>query len=395
MRFFFVEVGISFIFLAVAIVAEFPEYDYSNEASLPGGSGNASLDQTVLYPLKYDSWYHDFSDQLDLISTTVCNLSLAAYRGDPTARATLGPVRDYCWSHANCLLSTASERVKASFGGTSILLGLAPTTLSVLGPSVAEMALLSLHRPFLSFLLSLGAPAVFPGRFLLWNDPLRANEPSTGAFIVQPFSKKISILVSVIQYLVAATCCGNIFHATYAIGLRSIISWDCRSSYWPLLWVVLSLVIHFTATISLRAAIQHKKGVTTPRQREYISEPLDERHKPKRMGVVRVIHNEVTPSANIDQQVSDLYDVRVGPVALVLQYTGAFLSVCHLVFGTLLFSSLQFIGVGDAVILILRLIASATFCRVVLQFEVGGMIRVDKKMVYRGIVQAEEVDKSE
>jgi hypothetical protein len=112
-------------------------------------------------------------------------------------------------------------------------------------------------------------------------------------------------------------------------------------------------------------------------------------------GISALLHREVTPSANIIWQVSDLYLVKLGPLAVVLQYTGAFIAVCHLVFGTLLFSSLQFIGVSDAVTLILRMIASATFCRILLQFEVGGMIRVDDQRVYKGIVQADETEESE
>jgi len=46
-------------------------------------------------------------------------------------------------------------------------------------------------------------------------------------------------------------------------------------------------------------------------------------------------------------------------------------------------------------VLILRLIASATVSRLVLQFEIGGMIRMDEKRVYRCIVQAVEADKIE
>lgn len=394
MRILLFRVYAGLLSLASTIVAEYPEFDYSNEASNPGGSPNASFDQALIHPLKYDYWYSDFRDTLTIISSGVCNLSLAAYRGDPTARAALGPVHDYCWTHADCILSTASQRITASFSGTSILLGLAPTTLSVLGPSVAEMALLSLHRPLLGFILSLGAPAVFPGRFLLWDDPLRANEAATGAFVVSPFSKRWAVFISIIQYLIAATCCGNILHATYAIGIRSIVSWSCRTSYWPLLWVIASIAIHLTATTSLRAAIQHKTDLITPRRQIYASEPNEEGHKLKSTGIKAVLYNEFTTSANIDWQVSDLYDVKLGPVAVVLQYTGALLSVCHLMFGTLLFSSLQFIGLGDAVILILRLIGSAVFCRIVLQFEVGGMIKVDAQRVYRGIVQ-QEVDKSD
>jgi hypothetical protein len=37
-----------------------------------------------------------------------------------------------------------------------------PTILSVLGLSVAEMALLHMQRPLLSLLLSLAAPAAYP-----------------------------------------------------------------------------------------------------------------------------------------------------------------------------------------------------------------------------------------
>jgi hypothetical protein len=47
------------------------------------------------------------------------------------------------------------------------------------------------------------------------------------------------------------------------------------------------------------------------------------------------------------------------------------------------------------VVLVFRLIASATIARIVLQFEVGGMMKVDNKRVYRGIVQALDIEKAE
>ncbi|KAE9367320.1 hypothetical protein N431DRAFT_428732 [Stipitochalara longipes BDJ] len=381
------------LFFASRSFASYPAFDYSTEVSPTiGGYGNASLTEPVHHPLKFSSWYHDFRPDLEEISTTVCNLSLNAYRGDATARSTLGPVKNYCWTHADCVLGTSSERIKDSFAGTSILLGLAPTTLSVLGPSVAEMALLSLKRPFLSLLLSLGAPAVFPGRFLIWDDPLRANEPATGAFLVRPFTQRWAIVVSILQYLVAALCCGNMIDATYQIGIHSIVTWDCPSSHWPLLWVLLSLIIHLTATISLRTAIHRKEDFIIPISNESTTAHSDPR---KEFGVTAILRNEITPSSNSRWLVHDLFDIKLGPVPVALQYTGAFISVCHLVFGTLMFSSLLFIGVGDAVVLILRLIASATVSRIVLQFEIGGMMKIDEKRVYKGIVQAAGTEKVE
>lgn len=108
------------------------------------------------------------------------------------------------------------------------------------------MALISMHRPVLSLLLSLGAPAVFSGRFLLWDDPLRAKEPQTGSFLITPFSRISAVFVLFGQYICAAGAGVNILHAAYRIGVKAVVSWSCPNSFWPLVWVVSSLVIHFT-----------------------------------------------------------------------------------------------------------------------------------------------------
>ncbi|KAL8711810.1 MAG: hypothetical protein Q9220_003754 [cf. Caloplaca sp. 1 TL-2023] len=366
--------------------AAYDDYDYSNEKA-PAGSerGNTSLTESVRRPLKFSAFYSDYRAELTEVSTTVCNLSLKAYQGDTEARNTLGPVDDYCWAHMNCMMSTVSEHVKASFSGTSILLGLAPTTLSLLGPSVGEMALLSIHRPILALLLSLGAPAIYPGRFLLWDDPLRANEPQTGSFIVKPFSRLGAVGVLLFQNLLAAAATANILQAAQRIGLQGVVSWRCRDSYWPVLWFVLSLTIHFIATLSLRTAIHRKKRLSASIQ--------DEDRRYVRPVLLALLQNETTPSANARWQVSDLFDVKLGPLAVSLQYAGAFMALIHLLFGTMVFSGLLLIGVKEALVLILRFIISATVCRLLLQFEVGGMIKVGgRRGVYKGVVQKEDVE---
>ncbi|KAK6337194.1 hypothetical protein TWF718_009976 [Orbilia javanica] len=384
--------SISALLSLSAALGDYDPYEYKNQFELPGGRSNASIDEPVKTPLKFRNFYSDFKVRLEDISTTVCNLSLAAYDGNRTARETLGPVRNYCWTHANCILATLDERTKASFSGTTILLGLAPTTLSVLGPSVAEMALLSIHRPLITLLISLGAPAVFPGRFLQWEDPLRANEPAVGAFLVRPLRSPWKWVVLFLQYLFAVGAVVNVFHAAWRIGTRSIISWACATNYWPVMWVLLSLVIHFCAILSLRAAITKKVQFGQPRNVEAgLSRSVDENGQPiEKKGIpgAWIFFSEFTLSANSEWQVSDLYNIKLGPIPVLLQYVGAFLSVLYLVFGTLIFSSLLFIGLAEAVQLIMRLIASAAICRILVQFEVGGMIQVDEKRVYRGIVQA-------
>lgn len=369
---------------ALHVRADYPPYDYSTQFAQPGASpGNASINYSAPVPHKYTYWYGTWAPELVRISESVCNLSLSAYRGDPSARDELGPVRNYCWTHSNCILQTATSDITQSIASASILLGLTPTILSVLGPSVAEIALLSLHRPLLSLLLSVGAPAVYPGRFLIWEDPLRANEPQTGAWVVRPMSTKVAVLVSVAQYVLALGAIAIIVHNAWTMGIRAVIVWACDSSYWPLLWVFLSIVIHIMGTLALRVAIKRK------REDPVVGSPEPNARRGGVVGMVwHFLRSEFTPTANSKTQVRDHYDVRLGPLAVILQYTGALAALVHLIFGTAMFSSLLYIGNADAIPLILRFVSAAVVCRVVLQFEIGGMIRLGKERVaWRGIVQ--------
>jgi hypothetical protein len=61
MKSFYTGVGICLLSLTTAIVAEYSDFDYSNESTPPGGSHDASLDEAVLRPLKFNAWYHDFA----------------------------------------------------------------------------------------------------------------------------------------------------------------------------------------------------------------------------------------------------------------------------------------------------------------------------------------------
>jgi hypothetical protein len=101
-----------------------------------------------------------------------------------------------------------------------------------------------------------------------------------------------------------------------------------------------------------------------------------------------VFRSELTPSANSETQVRDHYDVLLGPYSVILQYIGALAALVHLIFGTAMFSSLLYIGNTDAIPVILQFVASAVVCRIVLQFEIGGMIRLgEERVAWKGIVQ--------
>ena len=71
----------------------------------------------------------------------------------------------------NCILNNAPESLKANTAAAAVLLGLLPTTLSLVGSSTIETGLLALRRPALAGLLAAGAPAVSPIRTFEYCDP--------------------------------------------------------------------------------------------------------------------------------------------------------------------------------------------------------------------------------
>lgn len=71
------------------------------------------------------------------------------------------------------MFDTIASDIAANFNSAIVVLGLMPTLLATIGPSIAEMAVLSSYRPFLCFLIALGAPAIWPTRLLEYGNPVR------------------------------------------------------------------------------------------------------------------------------------------------------------------------------------------------------------------------------
>ena len=71
----------------------------------------------------------------------------------------------------NCLVQNLDGSSSLFLAVTGVVLGLAPTILSILGSNTVETALLSSKRPLLGFLLSLAAPVITPIRAFEQIDP--------------------------------------------------------------------------------------------------------------------------------------------------------------------------------------------------------------------------------
>ena len=215
---------------------------------------------SVAADAQFTHWYPFYRRELTHHSTAPCysnysRLSFPEYSntyGISASPTRLGRVTA-CKFMASCLLSNIEEIDKADMASASIILGLAPTILGYLGPTITETAILSSQRPILTVLCSLGAPAIFPKRSFEYDNPADCLETGVGLFAMRPVQKRYQMfLLSAVQYLVASLAVVNVLLNTTTLGTHTILSWKCSWSYNELAWAFITLIPHVTAAVSMR-----------------------------------------------------------------------------------------------------------------------------------------------
>jgi hypothetical protein len=119
------------------------------------------------------------------------------------------------------------------------------------------------------------------------------------------------------------------------------------SSYLPGVWAGTGIMVHIIGAFCLKSRLK----VLSPK-----NEPITK--------------SELTLSAEKKIMVETVAETKM---FLALSWLTSTATTFHVIFGTLAFSSMQFISVKDAFGVIGRYTASVTICRVVLMYELSGL----------------------
>ena len=320
----------------------------------------------------FQSWYRVYGDVFDRILHRDCQVQYDAYM---TQKPT--PDCKECLAERiiACILDETPEDFKANMAAASVLLGLLPSILSLAGSKAIETGLLAQRRPLLSFLTSLGAPAVWPiHSFDYHSGPTELFRETPGAVDLPEFSPWGRVVVVITQYLLLIGAFANLLHTTLELSQKTICTFTPMTEYLPLVWALMGVPVHFVGSWSsyLRTRI-------TTEQRDTLWGHFDEfrlcmYHKPARVELVK-----------------ESYWFICWAWLLSLG------TILHIIFGTLMFSSILFISSDYALRVTGRYLASTIVCRIVLMFELAGMRRVvsmDLKIAnyHRGPVQQAQQD---
>ncbi|KAI1413037.1 hypothetical protein F5Y13DRAFT_40747 [Hypoxylon sp. FL1857] len=336
---------------------------------------------------QFETYFPNNNKILINISTGICNLTLhdyhAAFRaphGSREARQMLS----ICNRHEACIYGQLVPSITLNYQGASIFLGLAPYILSALGPTIAELSLLSVHRPLLSLLISLGAPVSIPTRMFEFEDPRDIVNGKTGKLVVNRISGRVAILISAIQYVLAVIAATNVIATMVAVGRNTTLAWACTTQFAPLLWAVLAL---FVASVAMVGTLLIKRACP-PEDRQCNKTRSHPRHCTNIGHIQRlsalilgklgeIIRSETTICANRNDRAychSKEKHPKIPKVAVFLHILAGCMSFVLFLFGTAVFSALQLVTFIDAFIrVIARLIASSVICRLILIFELSGL----------------------
>jgi hypothetical protein len=229
-------------------------------------------------------------------------------------------------------------------------------------------------------------------------------------------------MISMFEYLLVLISGFNVIYLAIELGTKAILSWGCTRSWPPILWAVFPICIHTLGAIAYRLTLDpstrlkkapiilHKQGsfftdvpagrtgqATPPRDTKSQTStstndipllPVVSRVPPapdfppnQRTGsrFLALIQREFLPCAVHPDTVINNRMPLTDPSTrakwgIGINCFAGFLSCMHLLYGTVVFASFNFIDIKDAVgNIAMRFLASCVVCRLVILIEIAGM----------------------
>ncbi|KAJ4235546.1 hypothetical protein FSOLCH5_006901 [Fusarium solani] len=253
-----------------------------------------------------------------------------------------------------CIFDHTPEFIKSKMSAAAIVLGLAPTIIATLGVRPQETAMVSVvgRRHLLAFALAVGSPALNAYRSSEYNsiiDSLRERSrqrPDT--------MRRLDPFITAISYCLAGASIANIAELTYRLGAGTIFIVLPDSQYLALLWAFLGVFIHFMAGIALRMRVSSEV--------KSVDEEMTRGSWP-----VSVAKGQIDLMARRSRIIFTIHPESLSFFSMSLITTIS--TACHIIYGTMVFSSIQFVSINDSLSIVARLMASAIVCRIIVTYE--------------------------
>ncbi|KAJ5448476.1 hypothetical protein N7445_003297 [Penicillium cf. griseofulvum] len=263
----------------------------------------------------------------------------------------------------NCIMGACPEYMKSNMASANVILGLAPMILATLGSDVDETSALAVigNRPFFALCLTVGSPAVIALRSFDYRDPKAVLNDRPLRLAPVFFDFHIELLITVLEYALVFAAITNVGTLGYQLGQNVALSFAPNYGYLILLWCFFSPIGHMVAAWALRLHV-HWPGRTCIKKSRFPCFSSSSFRDQLKTFFVGYTLNHPPPDFELKKET---------PLYLLLSWILSLLTAAHVMFGTLVFSSMLFISVRDSITVITRFMGSVIVCRVVLMYELA------------------------
>ena len=132
-----------------------------------------------------------------------------------------------CKNMVSCLFDDIDKVNKSDMASGSIMLGLMPTIVAYVGPTVGEIALISARRPVLGVLITLGAPSAYAMRPFEFNSPGESLKMDAANAFLPKFTirnRYHAAVMAVAQYILLALAVANCLVNSVQIGTQTVLA---------------------------------------------------------------------------------------------------------------------------------------------------------------------------
>lgn len=192
---------------------------------------------------------------------------------------------------------------------------------------------------------------------------LRSSDRSTP--LVSRIRGWRALIFSLLQYTLALGASANLIDVNWQLGTFAILSFSSDNSFQPLLWMLAGFLIHVIGAIAVffRFTLRPKVSAA-PRGAGR-----------KAASFLLFIWSKIGQDFRLcnHQPAAELHVRKRIHAFYLFSWLTSTLTIAHIVYGTLIFSSSLFIGTEDAVIVFGRQFGSVILCRIILMIEIRGI----------------------
>jgi hypothetical protein len=249
-----------------------------------------------------------------------------------------------------CVLGNTPEIIKSKMATSQVLLGLTPSLLSLLAPGLHQTGLIAVAsgNPLLAILLAGASPTVYP---LLSLDYTKSVEVITTRRLEVPdFCRSNGMLILAVEYLVVLGCIANIIEVSLRLFQQASFAFHLGAAWFIFLWFFMGIVLHGLGAVTVATRVK------------VVPETTDVEHG-RFMVFVRKFH-VFRRAKSLRLRV-----VRESFQFYAISWVASVITVSHLFYGSMMFSSVLFVSVEDSAIILARLMLSVVVSKLVIMYE--------------------------